>query len=93
MSELIQQLIIGNVEDIPIQSSSNSQYKLILHGDTFRVNTKRSPGETGFAGEICWDVIENNASLFLCSVSASIDEDGEVLVPAVWNEVILTRMV
>jgi len=90
MTQQLQKLIIGGSEDIPAESSSDSQFQLYFGGDTLRVKTPRLPNELGQVGEICWSVNEDTtATLHLCITNASLDADGEVLVPAVWRSIIL----
>lgn len=83
-------LILGGSDDIPAKSSSDSAFQFYSGGDTIRVKNQRVPDELGYEGELCWSYVEGVASLHLCVVSASIDEDGEVLVPAVWHSLTLT---
>lgn len=88
MTQQFQKLIIGGSEDIPAESSSESQFQLYYGGDTLRVKTPRLPNELGLVGEICWSVNEDgNATIHLCVTNASLDADGEVLVPAIWRSI------
>lgn len=91
MTQQCMKLILGGGDDIPADSSSESPFQLYVGGDTIRVKTPRLPDELGYVGEICWSMNEDGvASIHLCVTSASLDADGEVLVPAVWKSAVLS---
>jgi hypothetical protein len=93
MSQVCLELLVGQMSDYPLQTSTQNQSKIVHTGDTFRIVNPRIPEETGvgYAGELCWSVhpVTKIAYLHLCSESAEFTA-GVVSKPAVWNFLELT---
>lgn len=93
MSQFCQELLIGQISDYPLQTSTDLQFKAVHTGDTLRISSQREPpvDGRGFAGEFCWstNAVTKIAFIHLCSESAIIVQNN-VVKPAVWNSVALT---
>ena len=76
----------GSIDDVsPIHTSSKSGLLLSTMGDTLRIAQSKVPTEEGYAGEVTWTLAPSGTgTIFLCVTSAVLDEDGEVITPAVW---------
>lgn len=91
MSNLFDSVVIGTSGDVG-KISSQHQHNLQIEGDTLKIATPRSPSPEAYQGEICWNYQSGSAKLFVCVVGASLDEDGEILKPAVWYGINLTPL-